>query len=261
MALSALEPSQWIQIDNGYPERIAKRKALIEEYPTVIYGFIPEILPAIEELYEYLLGYYLPQRFPGLFQIFLKKGLGLKSEESWLENLVTGECHPIIAPTRTALATGSERAQAADYLLRAIGTTIEEEFLILWPDSLLPNGGGGGSEYKLRAFLMCFVNGINASSLIGKPLAAMHSPVPGYKEKLQMSMDRFFARIPVGKLWRRWNWTITTHSQLCIPYGNETYEREMPKPTESSDPAEVSWAKSSFCISVLMRVQTGPTSG
>ncbi|RPB21094.1 hypothetical protein L211DRAFT_841075 [Terfezia boudieri ATCC MYA-4762] len=237
MGLSALEPSQWIQIDNGYPERMAKRKALIEKYPTVVYGFKPEMVPAIEELYEYLLGYYLPRRYPGLFRISLKKGLGLASEESWFENLVTRECHPIIPPTRSALAKGSKRAQAVDYLLRAIATTIEEDFLMLLPDSLLPNEGKV-SDYIMRAFCVCFPSGFNASGFLGKPLAAIHTPVPGYKERLQMSMDRFFGRVMVGRLWRRWNWTVTTHNGLCVPHGNELYETEVPKPMENSDPAQ-----------------------
>ncbi|KAF8415876.1 hypothetical protein EV426DRAFT_628728 [Tirmania nivea] len=237
MGLSSLEPSQWIQIDNGYTERIAKRKALIENYPTVVYGFKPEIVPAIEELYEYLLGYYLPKRYPGLFRIRLK-GSGLTSEDSWLENLVTGECHPIVPPTaHTTQATASERAQAADHSLRAIATTIEEDFLILLPDSLLPDGGEE-SKYKLRAFCMCFASGVNPSDLLGKPLTAIHALVPGYKAKLEMSIDRFFGRMQVGRLWRRWNWGITTHNELCFAIGNETYEREMPKPMESSDPAQ-----------------------
>jgi len=240
MGLSALEPSQWIQIDNGYPERIAKRKSLIEKYPTVMYGFKPEILPAIEELYAYLFGYYLPRRYPGLFRISLtsKTCLRLTSADSWFENLVTGERHPIIPPIRTAVATGSERAQAADYCLRAIATTIEEDFLVLLPDSLLPNRGEE-SEYKLRAFCVCFTS-VNVSGILGKALAAIHSHIPGYKDKLQLGMDRFFTRVQVGKPWRRWNWTVTTHNELYFPRGNETSEREMPESTEKSDPAQVS---------------------
>ncbi|KAF8419282.1 hypothetical protein EV426DRAFT_567622 [Tirmania nivea] len=237
MGLSALEPSQWIQIDNGYLERIAKRRTFIEKCPTVAYGFKPEMVPAIEELYEYLLGYYLPRRYPGLFRISPKEGQGLTNEESWFENLVTGEYHPIIPPTRTVPATGSGQAQTADYLLKTIATTVEEDFLLLLPDSLLPNGGQG-SEYKMRAFCVCFPSGFNAKSFLGKALAVIHTPVPGYKEKLQMSMDRFFARISVGKSWRRWNWTVTMHSELCIPRGNKTFDGVMPKAAETSDPAQ-----------------------
>jgi len=245
MGLWPLEPSQWIQIDNGYPERIAKRKTLIENYPTVVYGFKPEIVPAIEELYEYLLGYYLPRRYPGLFRICLKKSPGLIGEDLWFENLVTGECHPIISPTHTALATGSKRVPEADRCLRVIATTIEEDFLILLPDSLLQNGGED-SGYKLRTFCMCFASGVNPPELLGKNLTALHTPVPGFKEKLGVSINRFFGKIEVGRFWRRWNWSVTTHNELCVASGNETYEREMPKPAESSDPAQVGCSQSSF---------------
>lgn len=238
MGLASLNPSQWIQIDSGYSERIAKRRKLIETYPMVVNGFQPEMVPAIEELYEYLLGYYLPRRYPGLFRVMNRKSDKARKEESVFQNLVTGDLHPVMPRTKSLSAIGSEWIDAVNSLLRAIGTTIEDDILMLLPDTLLPNGSGN-PEYKMRALCTCFPSGFNAPGFLGKPLASIHAPVPGYKEKLQMSMDRFFAKILVGKPWRRWNWTITMHDELCTPHGNETYEREVPKPTENDDPAKV----------------------
>lgn len=57
-------------------------------------------------------------------------------------------------------------------------------------------------------------------------LRDIHAPVPGYKEKLELSMDRYFANLPVGKIVKRANWAITTHSRLFAPSGNHLYEGE-----------------------------------
>lgn len=238
MGLSALDPNEWIQIDNGYPERISKRKELMEKYPSVVYGFNPEMVPAIEELYEYLLGYYLPRRYSGLFKIITRKGLSTEGEP-FLENLVTGDIYPIYPLSRAGMSEKLQWIEAVNYLLRAIGSNIEEDILMLLPDNLLPHGTEE-PEYKMRAFCTCFPSGFNAPGFIGKPLAFIHELVPGYKEKLQMSMDRFFARIAVGKPWRRWNWTITMHDELCVPHGNETFEKKIPQPNSNEDPAKVS---------------------
>ena len=234
MGLSSLDPNEFIQIDNGYAERLAQRKKLISTYPAVVLGFQPEMVQSLEELYEYLFGYYLPQRFPGLFKITIRMELEMRQPVRWLKNLVTGDCHPLIPPTRRLREP--ELTGAVNYLLQAIGTTIEEDFLMLLPDKLLP-GNQGGSEYKMRAFCTCFPSGFNSPGILGKPLASIHQPVPGYKERLQMSMDRFFARVVVGKPWKRWNWTVTMHGELFTPNGNEIYER----PVETEDPEKVSY--------------------
>lgn len=68
-------------------------------------------------------------------------------------------------------------------------------------------------------------------------LRDIHRPVPGYKEKIELSMDRFFARLPVGKVVKRANWAITTHSRLFVPSGNHLYEGD-DAVEEKVDPVE-----------------------
>jgi hypothetical protein len=57
-------------------------------------------------------------------------------------------------------------------------------------------------------------------------LREIHAPVPGYKEKLERSMDRYFANLPAGKIVKRANWAITTHPDLFAPSGNHLYAGE-----------------------------------
>lgn len=111
---------------------------------------------------------------------------------------------------------------------------------MLLPDNLLSEKKGG-PEYKMRAFCTCFPSGFNSPGILGKTLVSVHEPVPGYKERLQMSMDRFFSRIVVGRPWRRWNWTVTMHEELFTPNGNDIYETEVSKLLENEDPEKVSY--------------------
>lgn len=50
-------------------------------------------------------------------------------------------------------------------------------------------------------------------------------------------MDRFFARLPAGKIVKRANWAITTHSRLFVPSGNHLYEGQVAG-EEDVDPSE-----------------------
>jgi hypothetical protein len=61
---------------------------------------------------------------------------------------------------------------------------------------------------------------------INLTLANIHTPVPGYATKLEKSMDRIFATLPVGKIVKRVNWGITTNTDLFAPGGDHIYEGE-----------------------------------
>lgn len=45
-------------------------------------------------------------------------------------------------------------------------------------------------RYVFRAGVICTAQGWNLGQKIGKPLAAIHGPVPDYQAKMELSMDR-----------------------------------------------------------------------
>lgn len=51
-------------------------------------------------------------------------------------------------------------------------------------------------------------------------LADIHTPVPGYADKLERSMDRFFAKVEVGRFVKRVNWSVTTETGLFAAFGS-----------------------------------------
>jgi hypothetical protein len=97
--------------------------------------------------------------------------------------------------------------------LSLITENIDEDFFILLPH---PQDGRHGPDhvYILEAYAACFPSGFKPKDKIGKKLADIHGPVPGYKEKLQTSMDRFFARLEAGRLVKRVNWSLTVDEEL-----------------------------------------------
>ncbi|KAG0651051.1 hypothetical protein D0Z07_2806 [Hyphodiscus hymeniophilus] len=125
-----------------------------------------------------------------------------------LLNLATSESIPRTPPSDPIKA------------LEILGGNIDDDFLFL-----LPSDDGDG--YVLKGFVTCFPAGFNTKEKFGLKLRDIHKPVPGYKEKLEKSMDRFFDRIEVGRIVLRANWAITTHDRLyAASGGNHLYEGE-----------------------------------
>jgi len=127
------------------------------------------------ELYTYLLSDQLPKRFPAIFR--------LSKDDSTCENLATGMSFPTV-PRGDANAA-----------LRILGETIEEDLFLL---QQTPEG------HQSVAFMCCFPSGFDPSEKLGKTLVEIHAPVPSY-EKIGSSMEKFFAKLEVGKSVKRTN--------------------------------------------------------
>ncbi|GIC87073.1 heme-dependent oxidative N-demethylase family protein [Aspergillus udagawae] len=210
MGLSTISISDLIQMDKTYKERMALRASLLKEYPDVVLGVHddadPRIRRAVGELYGFVMGTYLPTRYPTMFSLSARPGF----KSVFLENKVTGKTYPV--------EMGSQPILEA---LEILGQTVDEEFLILLPDDARGQDSDKESEerYFLAAYTAYFPSGFDTRTKLGLRLAAIHDPVPGYKEKLERSMDRFFARVEVGKVVARVNWSITTKTGLFAAFG------------------------------------------
>jgi hypothetical protein len=213
--LSTIDISDLIPMDNTYKERMVLRKSLLKEYPDVVLGVHdaadpdpdPRIRDAVGELYEFIMGTYLPSRYPRMF------ALSHGDKSALLENKVTGETYPV--------AMDEKQPQPVLKCLEILGQTVDEDFLILLPDGRGKDSGSSGGEekYFLAAYTTYFPSGFDPRTKLGLRLAAIHDPVPGYQEKLERSMDRFFARVEVGKVVARVNWSVTTETGLFAAFG------------------------------------------
>jgi hypothetical protein len=101
-------------------------------------------------------------------------------ESTGLSNLATGETFPL------------EPQEDPTETFRVLGSLINDEVCILMPSP-------DGDSYRLEGFVLCFPAGFDTGKKLGMKLREIHAPVPSFKEKLKLSMERYFERLPVGK--------------------------------------------------------------
>ena len=162
-------------MDCNYKVRIDERRRIMANHPATVMGALPEGHSAVQELYSFLLGDYLPSRYPTMFS--------LSEDGKTFRNLVTKSTFPSLPPNDPIEA------------LRAIGETVEDDLFLLRQTD---------DGHKTVAFLCCFPAGFDPSKKLGKLLKDVHEPVPAYN-KIGPSMERFFGKLEVGKSVKRVN--------------------------------------------------------
>ncbi|OQD89698.1 hypothetical protein PENANT_c002G06857 [Penicillium antarcticum] len=208
MSIENLDPSELIPMDKTYKDRLSLRKSILDQHHDIAVAVNdkpqtqdPRTRSAVSELYTFILGKYLPTRYPSMFKLKTTNSTPI------FENLVTGATYPtILCPTTPTI-------QALEILTQSV----DEEFLFLLPE--LSPEDKEQPKYILQAYAACFPSGFNTREKLGLRLADIHNPVPGYKEKIERSMDRFFTRIEVGKFVRRVNWSVTIATDLFAAFG------------------------------------------
>lgn len=209
MALESIPLSNILEIDNTYLERMKVRTSIMDQHPDETYLCNKPCEEAVAEMYEWLFSTFLPKRFPTMFKIVETSQLppDTKMNGPCLWNIPADEYIPLQPP----------EPRKALYL---IGRHVDDDTLILLPSSTAPDGS---PIYHLQAFVCCFPSGFSTPEKFKQPLASIHKPVPGYEAKLQRSMDRFFAKMELGKAVKRSNWSITTNTLLYSQGGNHLY--------------------------------------
>ncbi|OTB06226.1 hypothetical protein M426DRAFT_9717 [Hypoxylon sp. CI-4A] len=192
MALKSRTPSDLIVIDRNYLSRIEERRRTMDNHRKHTLGCLPVAIEAVQEVYSYLLGEYLPVRYPTIFT----------RDEKSFRNRVTSVSLPLLPPEDPIVA------------LRSLGETVEDDMFFLRET---PEG------HECTAFVCCCPSGFDPAEKIGKLLKDIHEPVPSY-EKIGSSMERYFSRLEVGKTVSRVNWSVTTNPELFNVSGNHVYE-------------------------------------
>jgi hypothetical protein len=88
------------------------------------------------------------------------------------------------------------------------GRIVQEDLCLMAP---------GLNGYTLEAASLCFPSRWRLLDKIGRPLIDIHSPVPGYKNKLSRPVDRLFDKLTVEKPVWRLNWSLTDDPDLYQP--------------------------------------------
>lgn len=85
----------------------------------------------------------------------------------------------------------------------------------------------GDAGWCLTAAAVCFPTRWDMPSKLGLPMGAIHDVVPGYRERVAASADRFFDAMAPGPVFRRANWSLLDDPALFQPVARRGGERNI----------------------------------
>lgn len=97
--------------------------------------------------------------------------------------------------------------------LWTIGHLVAEDFCLLQPDAT-------AGEYRLVGAVLCFPSRWLLSEKMGRPLTAIHEPVPDYDAALAARVNRVFEVLRPGRPLVRINWLVHAVPELHLPIGS-----------------------------------------
>lgn len=188
MGLERLALDDWIEPDDTFASQLREKERLLSERHQQVFAVLPQATAGSAETLA-LLAEHLPARFP---QLYRRSG-------ATLENLVTGQCWDV--------------RNKDLHPLDLAGRLVQEDLCLMQrqPDTRV---------YHLVGASLCFPTRWKLADKIGRPLNAIHAPIPGYAEQLAVSMDRFFDRLHVDKPVWRLNWSVMDDQTLFQPGGH-----------------------------------------
>jgi hypothetical protein len=179
-----LDPQDWLEPDAAMAGQLAEKARLSAERLQAVFAELPESRAAQAELLALLAGH-LPARFPELWQ-HNKAGMLVAP---------TGETVPLDG-------TGSPLLTAA--------RLVQDDLLLLERDD---------AGWRLVAGSLCFPSSWVLSEKMGKVLADIHAPVPGFGPGTRQAevMARMFDAMRVETPMIRWNFSLYGDDRLFHP--------------------------------------------
>ncbi len=183
MDLVSVPESGWFEIDQRYRPDMAERRRLLETTRAEVFAALPASDAARHEALDLIVAG-LTTYHPDWFS----------RDAGMLRNHLTGE----------NLARGSVDP------LELAGRLVQEDLC------LIQNADEGP---VFTAAVLCFPSRWRLIDKIGKPLSAVHGPVPLYADRLALPVDRFMRYLKPGHIASRLNWSLLDDPALFQPAG------------------------------------------
>ena len=185
MALTTVPECEWFEIDERYAEEMTEKQRLLRERYQEVFATLPISDAArAETLHEIVAN--LTTHVPDWFA----------REGNTLHNKLTGETWDVAAPRCDPLELA--------------GRLVQEDLCLIQHSEEGP---------IFTAAVLCFPSRWRLHEKIGKPLAAVHGPVPHYGERLATPVDRFMAKVKPGHIASRLNWSVLDNPAMFQPGG------------------------------------------
>ncbi len=186
MSLVTVPHSEWFEFDARYQDEMAERRRLLAERHHDVFGVLPEAEDASREVLQRLVAH-LTTQFPDWFRRRMATRWSTDlTGETW--DLAAPPCHP----------------------LELAGRLVQEDLCIIQSDADTP---------RFTAAVLCFPSRWRLHEKLGRPLAAVHGPVPFYAERLATPVNRFMAKVKPGHIASRLNWSVLDDPAMYQPTG------------------------------------------
>jgi hypothetical protein len=179
-----LDPANWLEPDASMAAQLREKARLLNDRQDEVFAELPESLPAQAELLT-LLVEHLPRHFPDLWQHRIAEMLEV--------------------PTGKTIAFGG-----ADSPLLTAARLVQDDLLLLQRDD---------AGWRLVAGSLCFPSSWVLSEKMGKVLADIHQPVPGFGPGTRQAeiMARMFDALRPEIPLIRWNFSLYGDDRLYHP--------------------------------------------
>lgn len=185
MSLTTVPESAWFEIDERYLDEMEERRDLLNERHDDVFGALPCTDGARNETLREIVANLTAHAA----QWFTRTG-------NSLHNALTGETWDLSAPPCDPLELA--------------GLLVQEDLCII------QNAEDGP---RFTAAILCFPSRWRLHEKLGKPLVAVHGPVPHYAERLATPVDRFMAKVKPGHIASRLNWSVLDDPAMYQPTG------------------------------------------
>jgi len=186
MGLMRLPPEEWLEVDGALADDLALKRRLLAERRMQVLALLPQSEAAQAELLA-LLASHLERHHAATH----------RREGAAIEVLPAG--------ARVPLGPSAEPALARAALL------VQEDLCLMEQD---------GQDWVLTAGCVCFPTRWRLPEKLGRPLAGIHAPVPGFAERLGRPVERFFDKLMADRPVWRLNWSLIDDPALFQPGGH-----------------------------------------
>lgn len=179
IGLRPLDLDDWIEPDDLLDPMLAEKRQLFADRHEDVVRALPESLPGQRETLELLVDY-LPRRYAKLYRRDGGTMVVLPAER---REPLDAACPPIEIAARL----------------------VQDDLVLMRP---------GPEGYVIAAAAVCFPSSWSLATKFGKPMMAVHSPVPGWADGMGARVDRIMANLKVDQPVWRTNWSIYPDDRL-----------------------------------------------
>lgn len=186
LGIKEIDEAGWIDVDRHYAAHMAEKARLLQHRHGEVFDALPGSEPAQAECLERLLAH-LAARHPEIIEM----------SDRHVRTLWDGSVLDL-----------DDFASAP---LDLAGRLVQEDLCLMEPHA---------DGHRLIAASLCFPARWRLAEKLGRPMSAIHDPVPDFNARLNRPVERFFSGIGDGQFYMRLNWSVLDDPALFQSTGH-----------------------------------------